>query len=198
MRIILGAKIAAFVLAGASIVTVAHADLAPARTSERQAAADGVQIFKAANAFYAVSTTFKNGGVPDAAGLAKLQPVVSANLHALLVEAGKAEERHTAATKNEEPPLMQGDIFSSLFEGVSEFKVESCENSNFEAGGVCKVKLTYDPKGKPVTWTDTALLVKDAGGWRVDDIEYGSTWDFGNKGKLSDNLKAVIAQVPSK
>jgi hypothetical protein len=42
------------------------------------------------------------------------------------------------------------------------------------------------------------LLVKDAAGWRVDDIQYGGSWAFGNKGKLSDSLKAVIAEVPSK
>jgi hypothetical protein len=195
MKFRLGAGVAAVVLASV-LPMAAVAD--PAPKSERQVAADSMAIIRAANAFYAVSITFKNGGVPDTAGLAKLQPVVSAKLHTLLVEAGKAEARHTVATKNEEPPYLQGDIFSSLFEGVSEFVVEECQNSNFEAAGTCKVKLTYDPKGKPVVWTDTAVVVEDAGAWRVDDIEYGGTWAFGNKGKLSDTLKSVIAQVPAK
>ena len=29
-------------------------------------------------------------------------------------------------------------------------------------------------------------------GWRVDDIGYGGTWDFGNKGKMTETLRMVI------
>ena len=101
------------------------------------------------------------------------------------MEAVKAEERHAKAIAGKEPPMMQGDTFSSLFEGVSEFVLESCENSNVDPVGKCKVKLTYDPKGRAVLW-------------RVGYIEYGGTWAFGNKGKLSDSLKAVIAEIPAK
>jgi len=61
-------------------------------------------------------------------------------------------------------------------------------------GGHCAVTLTYDDrKDKPFSWTDTVYLVRTQAGWRVDDIAYGGTWDFGNKGRLTRTLKNAIA-----
>jgi hypothetical protein len=42
-------------------------------------------------------------------------------------------------------------------------------------------------------WTDTLLLVRTADGWKIDDIAYGGSWAFGNKGRLSDTLKQAIS-----
>lgn len=147
----------------------------------------------AAAAFYAVYVTLPAAGVPDAAGLAKYEPTISPALHALLVGARKAEDNHFKATKNEEPPLFEGDLFSSLFEGASETKVGACKGD--EKRAACAVGLTHDPKGKPVNWTDTAVVIATPDGWRLGDIVYGGTWDFGNKGRLSDALKSVTAQA---
>ena len=46
--------------------------------------------------------------------------------------------------------------------------------------------------GKPVNWTDTAILARTRRGWRIDDIAYGGKWEFGNKGKLTDTLKFAL------
>ena len=148
---------------------------------------------KAATDFYAVYVALPAAGVPDAAGLAKLEPTITPALHALLVGARKAEDQHFKATKNEEPPLFEGDLFSSLFEGASEYKVGACKGDAKRAE--CAVTLTQDPKGKPVNWTDTAVVIATPAGWRLDDIVYGGTWDFGNKGRLSDALKNVTART---
>jgi hypothetical protein len=145
---------------------------------------------KAAKDFYAAYATLPKGGVPDAAGLAKLDSLITPALASLLAAAAKAEDAHAKATKNEEPPLIEGDLFSSLFEGASAASVGACKGD-----AQCAISLTYDDgKEKPVTWTDTAVVVSTDKGWRVDDIAYGGTWDFGNKGKLSDTLKAVVAE----
>ena len=49
---------------------------------------------------------------------------------------------------------------------------------------------------RPVTWTDTLLLINTAAGWRVDDIAYGAGFQFGNTGKLTDTLKTVLREAP--
>ena len=68
-----------------------------------------------------------------------------------------------------------------------------------EAGVMtCKAALVHTSPGErsPVTWTDTLLLKKQNGAWRVDDIVYGGSWDFGPKGRLTDILKHVAAYKP--
>lgn len=147
---------------------------------------------KATEDFYAAYLKLSHGGVPDTAGMASITPLISPALKTLLDDAAKVEDAHTKATNNEEPPYLEGDIFTSTFEGANEFKVGTCKMT--PTGGECTVALTYDPKGKPVKWNDTVVLTADKSGARVDDIVYGGNWDFGNKGKLSDTLKGVIAE----
>jgi hypothetical protein len=54
--------------------------------------------------------------------------------------------------------------------------------------------LTYDDKKEaPQHWTDTVYLIKTNLGWRVDDIGYGATWAFANKGRATAVLHHVIA-----
>ncbi len=106
--------------------------------------------------------------------------------------------RATVSTRRNKgsPPLLEGDLFTSLFEGATAWKVGACGGD--AATGRCAVALRYDAAGlkKPVTWTDTFYLVAVPGGWRVDDIGYGAGFAFGNTGRLSDTLKSVLAMAP--
>ena len=158
------------------------------------AANDGVQ--KAANDFYAASMSVKSihiEGIPPAKVRATLTPHITPALDKLLADADAAEQAHTKKTKNEEPPFVEGDLFSSTFEGVTTYKVGACKTSTDTAS--CPVALTYsDPSGTS-KWSDTLLLARANGEWRVDDIQYGATWEFGNKGKMSDTLKAVVKEA---
>ena len=93
-----------------------------------------------------------------------------------------------AGTNKDTPPLVEGDLFSSLFEGATQVSVGTCQGGG--RSGQCVVNLSHsDPGGKPTVWTDTVELVNTPGGWRVNDIAYGGTWAFGNKGKLSETLR---------
>ena len=47
-------------------------------------------------------------------------------------------------------------------------------------------------RDKPRSWTDIVSLVRIEDGWRVNDIAYSGTWDGGNRGTLSETLKAAI------
>jgi hypothetical protein len=156
--------------------------------------ADQAALAAAAHGFYAAyQSVFSGGGIPDAAARAKLSPFISPALKQLLEDASDAEDAYAKATQGEVPPLVEGDPFSSSFEGATSHKVGACTGD--AKTGRCLIALTYaDASSKPVTWTDTADLVMTQAGWRLGDIEYGGTWEFGNHGRLSELLRSVIEE----
>jgi hypothetical protein len=159
-------------------------------------AADADAMAKVTAGFYDAYKTFHpSDGIPDAKGRAKYAPSISAELNRLLADADAAESRFAAANKDT-PPLIEGDLFTSNFEGATTLKIGACAGDG--KSGHCAVDLTYDPgktgnpKDVPFHWADTAYLVNENGGWRIDDIGYGGSGDFGNKGRLRDTLKMAI------
>jgi hypothetical protein len=153
-------------------------------------------VTAAANGFYALSVGMRpasGGGIPDAAGRARFQPLLTPRLNKALAEAAAAEIRFKAKNKDS-PPLIEGDIFSSLFEGATAWKIGACRgDANAQR---CAVSLSrLDPGQKPVAWNDT-LVLANSGGWKVDDIAYDANFAFGNTGSLSEMLKMVLSEAP--
>jgi hypothetical protein len=157
--------------------------------SAAQAASDSPAA--ATRAFYDTYLKVKPRGIPDEKTRAMFAPLISPALEKLLADANAAEELHTERTKNQEPPLVEGDAFSSLFEGATAYEVGACRKKPDSA--VCDVHLTYaENKGdKPTHWVDQAMLVRSGDGWVLDDIVFGATWDFGNHGRMQDLLRQV-------
>lgn len=155
---------------------------------------DAADMGTAANGFYGIYKTFHpSDGVPADRDRAKYAPFISPALDALLKQAGDAEARF-ARTNKDSPPLIEGDLFSSLFEGATAVSVGACKADGGAATGRCAVNLVYaDPGSKPTSWNDTVLLVRTPTGWKIDDIVYGGSWAFGNKGRLTDTLKQAIS-----
>ena len=167
---------------------------APARAQAPDPAA-------AVNAFYSVynSQHIRGIGIPDATGRLRLQSVLSPRLNKQLTTAAAAQARLTAKVKNAVPPVLEGDIFSSLFEGASTWKVGTCQQKDKTAR--CSVALTYVPppsaaKAKPANWTDTVVLAATPQGWKVDDVVYDAGFAFGNTGRLSEMLNMVLTSNP--
>jgi hypothetical protein len=156
----------------------------------------------AVSAFYDVYAAqhAQGAGIPDATVRLRLQPVLSPRLNKQLADAAAAQARLTAKVRNAVPPVLEGDIFSSLFEGASAWKVGACQTAGKAAR--CSVALTYTPpaaagaKAKPANWNDTVVLANTPQGWKVDDVIYDAGFAFGNTGKLSDMLAMVIATNP--
>jgi hypothetical protein len=158
---------------------------------------DAAVMAKVADGFYQVHQASSQDGIPDATQRAKYEPYISPALDKLLADGDEAESRYAAANKDS-PPVVEGDLFSPNFEGVTRFTIGSCVTD--AKGGHCAALLTYDdsktdPKNKPLDWTDTVRLVKTPAGWRVDDIAYGGNWDFGNHGTLKAILKDAISNA---
>src|SRR5450432_307782 len=83
----------------------------------------------AVSAFYAVydGQRAQGGGIPDATVRLRYAPVLSPHLNKKLVDAAAAQARLTAKVRNAVPPMLEGDIFASLFEGATGWKVGSCQ-----------------------------------------------------------------------
>lgn len=159
------------------------------------APSDVDQVRVVANGFYGVYGTFHpSDGIPNAKERAKYDPYISAALDKLLTDGDAAETHFAKVMKNMSPPLIEGDLFTSNFEGASSWHVGDCKIAANAAR--CAVTLTYidpdKPKEKPFHWTDMLYLVHAGAGWRVDDVGYGGSWDFGNKGRMTDTLRSAI------
>lgn len=149
---------------------------------------------RTANAFYSSYIEMKPRGVPGVAVRAKFEPLITPELLSQMAQADAVEKKHFIATRNQEPPYFQGDPFSSLFEGATSYRLGVCVTEGARA--YCDIDLTFvDAEGAPpTTWTDKLVLVKRVGGWKVDDISFGATWDFGQHGTLRGTLADIIRE----
>jgi hypothetical protein len=146
------------------------------------------------------------GGIPDATGRLRYSGVLSPDLNKLLNQAAAAQARTAARIKASGPkaavmPMFQGDIFTSLFEGATDWQVGECKGDGSAAR--CPIALTHvDPavKGRPPTrpanWHDILVVTHTPAGWKVDDVIYDAGYAFGNTGRLTDMLKMVVASNP--
>lgn len=160
-------------------------------SSAARAQSDADALAKVASGFYGVYMTLHpSDGIPDAATRAKFAPYISPTLSRLLVDGAESEARYAKATKNQAPPLIEGDPFTPNFEGATAYKLGACVSA--ANGGRCAVTLTYDDrKDRPLVWTDTVYLVRTPDGFRVDDIGYGR--ELGTAGSLTRTLKSAIS-----
>jgi len=146
------------------------------------------------------------GGIPDATGRLRYSGVLTPNLNKLLNQAAAAQARTAARIKAGGPkaavmPMFQGDIFTSLFEGATDWQIGECKGDDTAAR--CPITLTHaepaakgKPPGRPTNWRDVVLAVHTPAGWKVDDVIYDAGFAFGNTGRLTDMLKMVVASNP--
>ena len=153
----------------------------------------------AVSAFYAVyqAQVAHGGGIPDATGRLRYSAVLSPRLNAQMLEAARAQAKLTAKVHNAVPPVLEGDIFASLFEGATGWKVGTCTgDARTQRCTVALTRAPATPKDKPANWSDTVVVVNSPAGWKVDDVLYDANFAFGNTGKLSSMLQMVISQIP--
>ena len=145
--------------------------------------------------FYKAILIFKDGGVPSRKNIDRLSPFLSADFRNLLLAARAAEDKHFKSTKGSEPPLVEGSLFYSLFEGADKYTAVKLEPDKNPVSYL--VNLQYrDPYGKHeiTKWQDRAIVIKENNKWVVHDLELLGKWQFGAKGKLSDILREVVKE----
>jgi len=127
-------------------------------------------------------------GVPEKAVLKAAEPFLSAELICILDRARDYRNRFAKKFPTDKPPFIEGDMFTSVFEGANRFAIESTTAKGKNA----KVQLHfYHDQGaqKDKTgWRDTVLLQLKNQQWHITDIHYGGKFDFGNSGSLRENV----------
>ena len=152
------------------------------------------ELNRAVSGFYNVYLKVRPLGIPQEKEWAKLRPYLSVSLRNQIQAANQAEQQYQKENRGEVPPLIEGDLFSSLFEGATGFHVLEC--STKATKGMCSVEFTYlDPRDKSsFKWKDKVYAVREGGRWLLDDIEYLGDWQFMHKGSLKKVLKAVVEE----
>jgi hypothetical protein len=167
----------------AHLVALASPAAPPDSTADRLA-----PLLAAASAFYTEIHTHRDQGLPSEENLQRLKALVTPGLHASLQRARIDQQRQIESHPDEKPDWIEGDLFSSLFEGVKQWKLGEA----FHTPGVdatVKVHLTYsEPSQPPVTWTDTLVFKQRDQSWLLSDIRMGGDWAF----KSGDSLRARL------
>lgn len=83
----------------------------------------------------------------------------------------------------DKPLLIEGEIFTSIYEGYSSFEV----NEMVQNGKTAKAVVRFKNEEYHLTWPDTMLLIQE-NGWKLDDVRYGNS-----NGSLQKNLKDFIS-----
>ena len=136
--------------------------------------------------FYEAHQPQAGAGVPDAARLEALAPLLTRPLRAALGRARAERDAAMAEAPGEKPPYVEGALFSSLFEGYTAVQPLTLATEGWEAR--VRVCFAFADAGGRTEWTDTVVLREEDGVWRIDDVVYGGQWDFANTGTLRDAL----------
>jgi hypothetical protein len=136
--------------------------------------------------FYELHAAHVGAGAPDAGRLATYAPLLTRGLVAALERAGAERDRAMAAEPGEKPPFVEGELFGSLFEGYTRVQPLTVATEGDHAR--VPVCLAYADASGRTEWTDTVVLLREDGAWRIDDVVYGGQWDFANAGTLRGAL----------
>lgn len=141
--------------------------------------------------FFSARITSGLTGAPSDSQLAQLAPFLADTLEHLLVAARRLRDAEAASAPDEKPSFVEGDLFSSLFEGPTSFTI--VPDTGSAPPGRVLVRLQYAGGGDTVSWTDRVVISQQNGHNVIADIEYGGNWAFGNSGTLRMMLERALA-----
>ena len=147
-------------------------------------------------AFYAMRIASHSTGAPNADELRQFAPFFSDTLTSLLRAAGALRDREAKRAPGEKPPYVEGDLYSSMFEGPTSFV--QLRDSAAATQHKSVVRFTYVNSGESYSWTDTVRLGRKGRVEVIEDIAYGGAGEFGNHGTLRTSLEAALTQSPVK
>lgn len=162
---------------------VASSDAVPVLTD-----ADAIAARRLANDFYEMHARFAGRGLPDPSAMNAYGAFLCPSLVQGIEAARVRQKAFIAAHPDDKPPLVEGDLFSSLFEGVEHAQAQAPAAAS--DGVRVPVALSRGIGPGAQRWQDTLVLQRDDGVLCVADVEYGGGWAFANKGSLRDMLDA--------
>jgi hypothetical protein len=135
-------------------------------------------------AFYERYLAIRPSGLPTAAQQAELEPWLSDRLERQLDAARVVQAAYRQAHPGEKPPLVDGFLFASLFEGPTDFAVGTASTGN----ELTRVPVMFS-YGTEATWQDTVLLAREGDRYVIDDVELAGAGPFNPAGRLSELLQ---------
>jgi hypothetical protein len=156
----------------------------PGATTDKPAATPA----KAVQHFYTWRIHTQGTGVPNDQQLAALTPLVSDELHALLVETAEREKSRPPRKPGKDRTFVDGDLFSSLFDGPTSFVASDTETLAGDEHMIA-VQLTSAQQLPALRWTDRVRVIKEHDHYVVADIEYANHWNVGSGQSLVGTLK---------
>jgi hypothetical protein len=139
-----------------------------------------------ASEFYRTYLKLKISGLPDEKQYKILEPLLSSDLLKLLRAAKQKQEEFIKEHPDEKPPWIEGDLFTSSFEGAHSFRLGRATVRGDRAR--IPVHLEYRDSRDRVRWTDTIVLIRSGDGWRVWDILLNGQWEF----KMGSSLRQIL------
>ena len=129
-----------------------------------------------------------NSGLPQRADMGAYDAFLCPSLAQAVRAAQVRQEVAKAERPDEKPPYVEGDLFSSLFEGPDEFEARDSVVEGDRAR--VEIAMGVGSGDQARRWKDTVELRLDEGIWCLEDVAYGGDWPFANKGRLSAVLEA--------
>jgi len=133
----------------------------------------------AVKTFYAAYASHPFTGLPTGANWRRVAAQMSTPL-ATMIRAAQAEQaRCEKAHPDDKAPWIEGDMFTSNFEGFTRFRVS---DSLATSGAHPSVNIDFDyvDRGQTFSWRDQVVLTKEGGRWVIDDVRYRKSEGFGN------------------
>lgn len=117
------------------------------------------------------------------------QNIFSQDLNHLILEAKQSESKSVQSIPASEigtikPYLLEGAVFTSLYEGHTAHSVKNIEVK--EGTALVIIEFVNDLFGSTEVWTDEIVLLNE-NGWKLDNVRYGEP-----KGELKD-LKLLLS-----
>ncbi|HEV7241855.1 MAG TPA: DUF3828 domain-containing protein [Thermoanaerobaculia bacterium] len=138
----------------------------------------------AVHTFYTSYLKVRPAGLPEGADLERMKPLLSRRLHGLIVDALQYRDAYIAGhAADEKPPFVDGDHFTSLFEGPKSFEVA---RAVAEPNGSWKVHVRFSRDS--ARWEDAVLVIKEDGRYVIDDVLFSGAGEFNPSGRLSEQL----------
>jgi hypothetical protein len=178
-RINLMAKITAVLSLAILLLGFAGCASAPKQSNDPRQAAEN---------FYSILQKNRVSGLPQGRAWRELRPLVSDELAVDIRAAQKQQRNMMRKHPDDKPPWIEGDLFSSLFEGFQTFTAGVPRVVGNRAEVV--MRFTYTSGGQTTRWSDLVILRKTSRGWLVENVRYLGKWAFAPRGTLIEVLTA--------
>lgn len=148
------------------------------------AAQDATEV---ADNFYATLRDLNVRGLPDKDQLKELTPFLSSQIVATIKRNQKTQAAFIEKHPDEKPPWVEGDLFSSLFEGPTSYQIGNTRTKG--STREVDIYLHHVSESDKVKWTDTVVLKKFGDKWLVTNIIFKGKWQFKTGSSLLNALK---------